>query len=277
MAKTTASRNLISTESIIAALQNNNGNRAAAARELKCTSRTIERRVLTDGIKDFATKMASKYTIKQLKEALTRSNGIVSTAAKELNIHRASIQRRMNISKTLRNHCIRCRQQGNAIKHDNSHERVNVPRTWDVNTVEHSFSKLGELYETYFKVKCMEHGLHPHNAPGDYLAHDTIVLNNNGKMFRVQIKGTNTTRTMRSFRIRAAFAGTFLEGQGVRSKGDPTKLSQVDVFAAYFEQANVWYIVPIKAITCKTLCVFPLHENSAGKYEQYKDNWDIFQ
>ena len=60
--------------------------------------------------------------------------------------------------------------------------------------------RLGTWYESLFIPKCLSKGLHPHDTYGDYLAHDMLVMNDAGCVFKVQIKGTNTgTKDHRNF------------------------------------------------------------------------------
>ena len=131
----------------------------------------------------------------------------------------------------------------------------------------------GTMYEMLFIAECMKRGLHPHDSPGDYLAHDSLVLNNAGKVFRVQVKGTNTSdergSRMPRYRVTAKSSNT-PNHHGL----DCTK---VDVLAAYVGITETWYIIPcLKVEARRAVWLFPSNPDSKGQFEKYKDNWDYF-
>ena len=55
----------------------------------------------------------------------------------------------------------------------------------------------GSLYEQKFFSEALEHGLEVFVPLGDYLPQDCLVMNSAGKIFKVQIKGTETNRRIR--------------------------------------------------------------------------------
>ena len=129
----------------------------------------------------------------------------------------------------------------------------------------------GTLYEMLFIAECMKRELHPHDSPGDFLPHDMLVLNNAGKIFRVQVKGTDTVNERRGryprYRITAKSGNT-------SSYIDCTK---VDVLAAYVRPVDMWYIIPCLRIqNRKAVWLFPDNLESKAQFEKYKENWDYF-
>ena len=130
----------------------------------------------------------------------------------------------------------------------------------------------GTFYEMLFIAECMRRGLHPHDSPGDYLAHDVLALNSAGKVFRVQVKGTETSdergRRMPRYRVTAK------SGKAGAYGLDCTK---VDILAAYVGPTETWYIIPcLKVESKRAVWLFPCNPDSKGQYEKYKENWDLF-
>ena len=266
----------LKTGSIVAALLKHNGNRSAAARELGCVTRTISRRIRTDGIEIAPSRTV--YSVKEMKDAITKHNGVIIKVAEELGMSRGGIQARLRKNKSLKNHLIFIRQA----KKTEAKPVIRDWSTYSTDNEEHrkNTTQVGTLYQYMFETLTMCKGLHPHRCTGEYLNHDIIVYNNNQKSIRVQVKGTNTRPEglANGFKIRAAFAELFVKGaQRKRRHPNPSHACEIDIFAAYFEQADTWYLIPVEAITSTTLTTFPLLKGSKAQYEQYKENWKILK
>ena len=136
--------------------------------------------------------------------------------------------------------------------------------------------RLGTWYESLFIPKCLSKGLHPHDTYGDYLAHDMLVMNDAGCVFKVQIKGTNTMvtdgRRYPKFRITAKRGNRVSKKAGL---GD-LDCTKVDILAAYVEKHDLWYLIPCLAVTNMSVWLFPDNPDSKARYEEYKDNWNCF-
>ena len=129
----------------------------------------------------------------------------------------------------------------------------------------------GTLYEAKFIVEALEHSLDPHSCPGEYMAHDFLVTNAAGKVFKTQVKGTQYCENDRKTRRFKVLATT---GNKVKTQLDCTK---VDLLAAYVEPCDTWYIIPCMQLSSKTIWFYPSNPNSLGKYEKYKDKWNLFK
>lgn len=133
--------------------------------------------------------------------------------------------------------------------------------------------KTGTYYEQVFLVECLKRNLHPHISIGDYLPHDTIVQNSVGRLLRVQIKGTdcfikNDKAKSGRYRITAA--------RGSSTK-EPIDCRLVDVLSAYIAPQGIFYNIPCTDLSSISLWLAPHDPKSRGRYEKYKDNWDVFK
>lgn len=131
-------------------------------------------------------------------------------------------------------------------------------------------SHIGALYEARFIVRALEHMLEPHPCAGDYMPYDFLVTNAAGKVFKTQVKGTGSMK--RQGRRYSILAATGRSANKVRMD-----CSKVDILAAYMAEVNTWYIVPCMAITSLTMWFYPTIEGSRGKYEKYREAWNIFK
>ena len=130
----------------------------------------------------------------------------------------------------------------------------------------------GAAVEQLFYGRAMMEGLDVFIPAGDYLQQDCRVVNGAGKIYRVQIKGTEVQsaneieRKTERWRITAH-----------RSKSLPLDCSKVDIMAAYVKPYDVWYMVPCLQITSRTVWLYPHNPNSRNKYEKYREDWDLFK
>jgi hypothetical protein len=52
--------------------------------------------------------------------------------------------------------------------------------------------------------------------------------------------------------------------------------AEIDVFAAYIEPLRIWYIIPFGEIGRKeSISLFPHDPKSKGKYEKFRERWDL--
>jgi hypothetical protein len=130
----------------------------------------------------------------------------------------------------------------------------------------------GAAVEQLFYGRAMMEGLDVFIPAGDYLQQDCMVVNGAGKIYRVQIKGTEVQsaneieRKTERWRITAQ-----------RSKSLPLDCSKVDIMAAYVKPYDVWYMVPCLQITSRTVWLYPENPSSKNKYEKYREDWDLFK
>lgn len=131
----------------------------------------------------------------------------------------------------------------------------------------------GTLFEYIFITEALRRGLQPHIPVGDYLPHDVVVYDAAGICKKVQVKGTASGEIKgrgknRRYRItnKVGSAHTLAAG------------SEYDVLAAYVAPWDYWYLIPISAVVSKAVWMYPWKkiEDSKGRYEKYRNDWDIF-
>lgn len=128
--------------------------------------------------------------------------------------------------------------------------------------------KDGASHEARFTALALARGFDVMSPVGDYLPYDRIVLNSAGESFRVQVKGTaHRQKGKQSYKIVAA-------------TGSETKkrisADDADVLAAYVVPADAWYLIPVGKINSVGVYLSPLDESSVGKYEPWRDAWNVF-
>lgn len=95
----------------------------------------------------------------------------------------------------------------------------------------------GSQYEAAFMAQALKHGLDILESYGDYMPYDIVVHNTDGRLIRVQVKGTNSQIDKRpGYKIFASC------GNANRVALSPAK---VDVLAAYVEPEDMWYLIPV--------------------------------
>lgn len=127
----------------------------------------------------------------------------------------------------------------------------------------------GTLWEQLFVHCAMKHGFEVFVPPGDYLPQDVVLMNDAGKMYKVQVKGTSALprepRNRDRYRVTA------------RSNDHAIDCTKVDVIACYVEPVNVWYLVPCLEVRGKTgLWFYPHNPKSKARLEKFREKWDVF-
>ena len=133
----------------------------------------------------------------------------------------------------------------------------------------------GTLYEQIFIAKSMSMGLHPHPTIGDYLPHDVIILNDAGRSFRVQVKGTGAPRKGHTKESCIRYEVTIGTGRNKQ----PMDCTKVDVIAALVKPLDTWYLIPCVSIPGNRQSIkFYPHTPGGSKShsEQFKENWSVF-
>jgi len=129
--------------------------------------------------------------------------------------------------------------------------------------------KMGTIYEVQFRMDALKQGFDVFNPEGDYSLVDAIVLNQVGKSFRVQVKGTSKRSDVdlgRTTKYKCIMHA---------AKEDATA-KEVDVLACYIAPKNTWYLLPMtRAIGRQSFVFFP-SKDSKSQWEPYRNNWDIF-
>ena len=130
--------------------------------------------------------------------------------------------------------------------------------------------KEGAAYEARFTADAIARGFAVLEPAGDYLTYDRVVVNQTGESFRVQVKGTSSRqRGKKSFKVLAA------TGRGGAGKKLLT-VDDADVLGVWVAPAGAWYFIPVAKITSKSVLVSPMDSRSVGKYEPYREAWNVF-
>lgn len=138
----------------------------------------------------------------------------------------------------------------------------------------------GISYEQLFMFECMKRGMDPHPAIGDFLPHDVAVLNQAGRFFRVQVKGTGTAEKWKKTEG-SNNRYNICVNRPNRSKAS-LDCSKVDIWAVYVDPIKEWYLIPCLELSevapNTTLRLYP-HTKGGSKAstEKYRGKWDIFK
>jgi len=131
----------------------------------------------------------------------------------------------------------------------------------------------GTLFEHSFFVEAMKRGLVPFLPMQPRRPQDCIIMNQAGKMYKVQIKGTHTTVIESSGAKR--FKIQPVQGSVHKTPLDCTK---VDILVAYVEPEDAYYIIPCMEIeNVKGIWLYSHNPKSKAKFEKYRDRWDLFR
>jgi|10_taG_2_1085330.scaffolds.fasta_scaffold22453_2 hypothetical protein len=130
--------------------------------------------------------------------------------------------------------------------------------------------KQGASFEARFTADAIARGFDVLEPAGDYLGYDRIAVNDRGETFRVQVKGTSyKQKGKQSYKILAA------TGRGGLQKNILT-VDDADILALYVEPVETWYMIPIEKLTSKSVLVSPSDEKSVGRYETWREAWNVF-
>jgi uncharacterized protein YneR len=92
------------------------------------------------------------------------------------------------------------------------------------------------------------------------------ILDNRKKLLRIQVKSTkNFSEKNSRFKVNVAYGNSIKK---IYTKKD------IDFFAVYIEEYDIWYFIPVEEVGVKTLNLYP-HRKSEGTFETYKNNWSL--
>lgn len=133
--------------------------------------------------------------------------------------------------------------------------------------------KNGALYEYKFFAAAMDQGLEVFIPAGDHLPQDCHVVNNDGGVLRVQVKGTSVPivqgASEKSPRYRLCTSSQ-------RAIKKPIDVNEVDVLAGYIEPLDVFYIIPSKDLKSVTSWLYPHNPKTKSHFEKFRENWGVF-
>jgi hypothetical protein len=100
-------------------------------------------------------------------------------------------------------------------------------------------------------------------------------MNQAGKIFKVQIKGTKDIQFDRANGGMGRYMITTSTGSCKKETIDCTK---VDILAAYIESIPTWYLIPCLEINqCIRISLYAHNPKSKAKHEKFREAWDIFK
>jgi len=133
----------------------------------------------------------------------------------------------------------------------------------------------GNFYEQKFFTKALEMGLEVFIPLGDYLPQDCMLMNTYGRIFKVQIKGTNEKAKDPSRGGLGRYMVTTSSGSCGKESIDCTK---VDVLAAYIESLDIFYNIPcLELDSAKRISLYPHNIDSKAKHEKFKESWEAYK
>ena len=133
----------------------------------------------------------------------------------------------------------------------------------------------GNLYEQTFFTEALTRNLEVFTPLGDYLPQDCLVMNQAGKIFKVQIKGTKDKVIDKANGGLGRYMITTATGTSKKMTLDCTK---VDILAAYVESIPTWYIIPCLEINqAIRISLYAHNPSSKAKHEKYREAWDLFK
>lgn len=123
----------------------------------------------------------------------------------------------------------------------------------------------GEWVELQFMARAAAHGLTVSKPWGDTARYDFIV-DSGGKFHRVQVKSTMAEKKDRSYLCGAHTTGKYHSKQFYDR-------SQIDFFALFIVPEDLWYIVPVDALSTHNALLSP--GRSRNRYWRYLEAWHL--
>ncbi len=130
----------------------------------------------------------------------------------------------------------------------------------------------GQSYQTLFSSIAMRKGYIVEEptvpCPWDYTLRN---VHESWKNWRVQVKGTEGYTHGHCDRYRITLK------HGAKNTLTSINPNFVDVVACYVENYDVWYNIPVTALTSKkAMYLYPHNRESTGQYECWKHDWSVF-
>ena len=132
-----------------------------------------------------------------------------------------------------------------------------------------NLKRRGSQYEAAFATQALKRGLDILEPYGDYMPYDVMVQNGDGRILRVQVKGTgNQIKNKPGYKVIAATGN---------STKTPITPDEVDVLAAYVEPEDTWYVIPVVKLKGNVSVYLNPNTKRNGRYEVWKEAWNVFQ
>lgn len=129
-------------------------------------------------------------------------------------------------------------------------------------------NRVGNIGEAALVLKAIKNGFRVLTPFINTLPYD-VVLDNYTRFIKIQVKTSKTLAKGYKHRIAFRFSTTHNIAKNLYDA------SEVDFFAFYIVNLDIFYFIPINKINYKTLTLFPFDETN--KFNEFKDNWEILR
>lgn len=127
---------------------------------------------------------------------------------------------------------------------------------------------LGKQAEAQFVVECLRLGLNISRPHTDFTGYDFIVEGKSRKLYKVQVKAT---RKKSQDKRNNAYKILISRGAGNKKIYDS---DEVDFFAVYLADINLWYMIPLHATSSVSVRIYP--DKKDHKFSHYKNAFNLF-
>jgi len=129
----------------------------------------------------------------------------------------------------------------------------------------------GEYVECLFLAKMLSLGYTVCKPWGDSARFDFIIEKPGHPPLRVQVKSAWGLKD-RTFRV-----VTYFRDKRNESAWRRYDARDIDLLVAYVEPYDAWYCIPIAEVEARTICLAPHRERSKGRYERFRDAWELME
>ncbi len=124
----------------------------------------------------------------------------------------------------------------------------------------------GDLGELSFTLECLKKDIRCSKPISSEYGYD-LITDHKGILNRIQIK-TTFSFDPKSKRYQA---------NSKRNNGKIITTEDADYLVVFVSDFNVYYIIPVHKIKSVSVNLFPTVVNSYGKWEQYKEAWNLLK
>lgn len=124
----------------------------------------------------------------------------------------------------------------------------------------------GFLAELILGVEAQKRGLVVLTPGGDNEIFDLVILNGCGRFIKVQVKSCLQKEPGRD-------RHNFTCKKGGKKQQRTYNKQDIDILALYAFDTEVWHFVPVEVIGTDS----QVKIDNGGKYDIFRDNWDIFK
>jgi len=136
-----------------------------------------------------------------------------------------------------------------------------------------SNKKDGFRYEMNFFNEALKRGLDVFIPAGDYLPQDCIIQNSEGKIYKVQVKGTNTS--VQEKKVKKIPRYRLSTGKGTKGK-TVIDCNDCDILVGYVAPLDTLYLIPCQEILGVSTWLYPDDPKTKSRLEKFRDNWSVF-